>query len=129
MKGFLIVCFVLAGLSCSKKSSPAKTAESFDSFYTQFHEDIDFQLKRTKFPLEGGYIDVEGKTPWKESDWEMHKEKVTEINEPNYDTEIIRKEDVVIDKVKLRDAGFYTERRFELIDGKWYLVYYESVNL
>lgn len=129
MKRVLIICMVLGVLSCAKKSTPNKTAESFESFYTQFHDDPDFQMERIQFPLEGGYIDIEGKTAWSKSDWETHKEKITDINEPDYDTEIIKKEDVVIDKVKLRDSGFYVERKFKLIDGKWYLVYYESVNL
>ncbi|MEQ9300354.1 MAG: hypothetical protein RIF33_17405, partial [Cyclobacteriaceae bacterium] len=71
----------------------------------------------------------QGTRDWDRSSWEMHRGKVTEITESNYDTEIIRKDDEFIDKVQLRDAGFSIERRFERIKGRWYLVYYEKVDL
>lgn len=120
--------FLLLLSACNKKLFK-KAPENFDAFYEQFHEDSAFQMKRITFPLEGRYVDIEGEKKWSRQDWEMHRQKVTAISEPDYDTEIIRKDDVVIDKVKLKDSGFYVERRFELKKGKWYLVYYESVNL
>ncbi|MEQ8473386.1 MAG: hypothetical protein RIC35_19470 [Marinoscillum sp.] len=129
---FRLLSFALLltlAVSCSKKISTSKVAESFDEFYDRFHEDVDFQLKRIKFPLEGEYVSIEGGEPWTKADWEPHLEKVTDISDPDYDTEIIRKEKEVIDKVELRDSGFSIERRFELIEGSWYLVYYQTVNL
>lgn len=124
-----VMITVLVAPSCTKRSAPSKTIENFDVFYTKFHEDLSFQLERVRFPLEGHYIDVEGDQAWDKAQWEMHRQKVTDITEPDYDTEIIKEEDAVTDRVKIRDSGFYTERRFELQNGKWYLVYYESVNL
>ncbi len=115
--------------ACQKKITIAPVDEDFDAFYDRFHEEEDFQLDRLAFPLEGNLTDDRGTREWDRSSWEMHRGKVTEITESNYDTEIIRKEDEFIDKVQLRDAGFFVERRFERIKGRWYLVYYEKVDL
>ncbi|MEQ9304522.1 MAG: hypothetical protein RJQ14_11480 [Marinoscillum sp.] len=116
-------------MSCSKKLSTNRVDESFDEFYERFHEDEDFQIQRVRFPLEGEYVSIEGGEPWTKEDWEPHVQKVTDISDPDYDTEIIKKEQEVIDKVQLRDSGFSIERKFRLIEGKWFLVYYQTVNL
>lgn len=127
-KIFLLATIImLAG--CSKKLTTSKIDEPFDEFYDRFHEDIDFQMERIKFPLEGENVSLDGGEPWTKDDWEPHLQKVTEISDPDYDTEIIRNDKEVTDKVQLRDSGFSIERKFELINGKWYLVYYETVNL
>ncbi|MEQ8715929.1 MAG: DUF4348 domain-containing protein [Cyclobacteriaceae bacterium] len=115
--------------ACQKKITIAPVDEDFDAFYDRFHEEEDFQLDRVAFPLEGNLTDGQGTHEWDRANWEMHRGKVTEITESNYDTEIIRKEDEFIDKVQLRDAGFSVERRFERIKGRWYLVFYEKVDL
>jgi hypothetical protein len=115
--------------ACQKKITIAPIDEDFDAFYDRFHEEEDFQLDRVAFPLEGNLTDDQGTHQWERASWEMHKGKVTEITESNYDTEIVRKEGEFIDKVKLRDSGFFIERRFERIKGRWYLVYYEKVDL
>ncbi|WP_421875448.1 DUF4348 domain-containing protein [Marinoscillum sp.] len=130
MKRTYLTCFILFLLvGCSKKLNTSRVDESFDEFYDQFHQDVDFQLSRVQFPLEGEYVDLDGEKPWRKEEWEPHVQKVTDISDPEYDTEIIRKETVVIDKVWLRDSGFSIERRFEKLDGKWYLVYYQTINL
>lgn len=130
MKNLAIyVAAILILASCSKKVTISKVDEPFDSFYTQFHEDVDFQLSRIQFPLEGELVNIDGGEPWIKEEWEPHVQKVTDITDPEYDTEIIRTEELVTDKVWLRDAGFSVERRFQKIDGKWYLVYYQTVNL
>lgn len=124
----LLVLLLILSLSACNKNF-LRSPEDFEAFYEKFHQDETFQKERIKFPLKGRYVDVTGEQPWSETEWEMHLQKVTDIAEPDYDTEIIKKEDLVIDKVKLRDSGFYSERRFRLIKGKWYLVYFETVNL
>lgn len=127
-----VVCYVLLALifaSCSKKISINKVDESFDEFYDLFHGDKEFQLSRVRFPLEGAYISDTGKEEWSKESWEPHLQKVTDISDPEYDTSISRKDHVVEDKVWLRDSGFSIDRRFEKIKGKWYLVYYQTVNL
>ena len=123
----LTILFLIS--SCKKTINTSRVDESFDSFYDRFHEDPDFQISRVSFPLEGEYVTIEGGEPWTREEWELHKQKVTDISDPEYDTEINRKDTEVIDKVWLRDSGFSIERRFQKINGKWYLVYYESVNL
>lgn len=129
MKRISLLAVALIALACSRNLSIFRSAERFDTFYDKFHSDIGFQLERVRFPLEGTYEDATGVTRWDKSNWVMHQQKVTEITEPDYDTEIIRKESLVIDKVSLRGAGYNSERRFELIKGRWYLVYYDSSNL
>lgn len=116
-------------VGCSKKLGTSRVPEQFDEFYDRFHEDLAFQKSRVKFPLEGEYVGADGAKDWKSESWEMHRQKVTDISDPNYDTEIIRKEEEVIDKVQLRDAGLSIERRFQRLDGQWYLVYYKTVDL
>lgn len=134
MEGYLkyllslaIAATVLSG--CQKKIGIASVDEDFDVFYDRFHAESDFQLDRVVFPLEGTLIDDQGTHQWNRGDWEMHRGKVTEITAAGYDTEIIRKEAEFIDKVTLRDSGFFIERRFQRIKGRWYLVYYDKVDL
>ena len=121
-------CLVFLAIGCSKKLTTSRV-EQFDVFYDQFHSDAQFQLERVSFPLEGKYEGPEGFIEWDQQNWETHQQKVSEISDPNYDTELRRIDDVMIEKVQLRGGGYYSERRFQLIDGKWYLVYYETVNL
>lgn len=120
---------VMIMASCSKKVAISKIDEPFDAFYDQFHSDAEFQLSRVQFPLEGELVSIDGGEPWTKEDWEPHLQKVTEISDPDYDTELVKKDNEVIDKVWLRDSGFSIERRFQKIKGKWYLVYYQTVNL
>lgn len=126
---YYFIILILLVVSCKTQVSTSGIGEDFDVFYDRFHQDRQFQMERVQFPLEGRNVDADGERSWTRDTWEMHKQKVTAISEPGYDTEIIRKQNEVTDKVKLRDSGFYAERHFEKIRGKWYLVYYESVNL
>ena len=118
----------LLAIGCSKKLTTSRV-EQFDAFYDQFHTDAQFQLDRVSFPLEGKYEGPEGSIDWNKQNWEIHRQKVSEISDPNLNTELRRIDDVMIEKVQLRGGGYYAERRFQLIDGKWYLVYYETINL
>lgn len=127
---YLVCIALVAALSgCSKRTLIASEEESFEQFYISFHEDESFQLSRVKFPLEGKLYSLEGSQSWSKKDWIPHVQKVTDITDPDYDTNIIRKELEVIDKVRLRETGFSIERRFQKIKGKWYLVYYQTINL
>ncbi len=127
---YLVYIALVAALSgCSKRTLIASEEESFEQFYISFHEDESFQLSRVKFPLEGKLYSLEGSQSWSKKDWIPHVQKVTDITDPDYDTNIIRKELEVIDKVRLRETGFSIERRFQKIKGKWYLVYYQTINL
>jgi hypothetical protein len=131
LKHYILPLLILVvGLnSCQKKLAISAVDEDFDTFYARVHDELDFQLDRGIFPLEGTLTDDSGTHEWSRDGWEMHRGKVTEITASNYDTEIIRKDNEFIDRVKLRDSGFYIERKFERRKGKWYLVYYEKVDL
>lgn len=129
MKKLHLLLLIALAFSCSKKISTGRVAEDYDSFYDRFHADNSFQLERIKFPLEGAYEDASGTVVWDTSNWIFQEEKLTEIRLPDYDTEIIREDDQVIEKIKLRGAGYESERRFQLIDGKWFLVYFDTTNL
>ncbi len=115
--------------ACQKNISVTEAPEDFDVFYDKFHQDQGFQMERVRFPLEGTLTDDEGEKNWERENWQMHRAKVTDITTPNYDTEIIRKENEVIDRVKLRDSGFFMQRKFRRIDGEWFLTFYEKVDL
>lgn len=133
MKNFYqwsILCLIAALLAgCAKHITTSRTSEVFEEFYDRFHADERFQLDRVKFPLAGEYEGPEGSQPWVKSAWEPHKQKVSEISDPQYITDIVKTEGEVIEKVQEDGGGFYSERRFQLIDGKWYLVFYDTVNL
>ena len=126
--GFALILLLVGSFACSSKILNGK-AEDFDTFYNRFHSDPQFQLDRVKFPLDGSYEDEAGQVVWSKSNWQMHRQKVTDISEPNYDTEIIRKKTEVTDKVQLRGAGYYSIRKFQLVDGRWYLVFYDAADL
>jgi hypothetical protein len=129
MKRVSLLLVVVLVLSCSKKLSIGRIAEDYDTFYNQFHADKTFQLDRVKFPLNGSYEDATGTLVWNQSNWIFQQEKMSEITLPNYDVQVTKTEDQVVETIKLRGSGYESERRFQLIDGKWYLVYYDTTNL
>lgn len=132
MKGIRILSIAMGmalAVGCSKNLTTSRSVEPFDVFYDRFHTDYSFQRERVVFPLGGAYEGPEGEEQWSLGQWEPHKQKVTEITDPQYDTEIIRTDTEVIERVQEDGGGFYSERRFQLRDKQWYLVYYATVNL
>ena len=115
LQGKLLLLIILMGTlsSCGifqkgGKRSLTKT-ESFDAFYSRFHQDPEFQYSRLKFPL--------------------MKVRIFDIKDPAYETEYKQTANSFYQKFWGKDSGFFAEYRFELIKGKWYLVYAKDVNL
>jgi hypothetical protein len=141
----LICCVAIVGCkstSTTKKTptdgnSSATTAvapkkkskvENFDKFYDRFHTDSTFQLSRIKFPLQGGYHTLDNSSKWTPQNWHMMKTRVYDVDKNKYRATYSKTETTFTQKVWIDSAGLFTECRFELIDGKWFLVYMNDEN-
>lgn len=103
--------------------------EDFHKFYDRFHEDIDFQRSRVKFPLGGLMIDNDNEMKWTPENYPLMKVKIYDIDEHTYNVSFQLTEDTFIQKVSLKNSGLFAEYRFERIKDKWYLVYIMDQNL
>ena len=107
-----------------------KTAiEDFDAFYDKFHSDSIFQMSRIKFPLTGFLVDGLKQEKWNEKNWSALKTKVYDVDTTLYRTDYIKTYKSFIEKVWIKDSGFFVEYRFKVIKRKWYLVYAMDQNL
>lgn len=133
VKLMLLTILVMTLSSCGifKKGGKKQFSkkETFDVFYTRFHQDVDFQYSRLKFPLQGQHVDGDGETTWTRDNWVPMKVRIFDINDPAYETEYKQTSTSFYQKFWGKDSGFFAEYRFELIKGKWYLVYAKDVNL
>lgn len=88
-------------------------------------------MSRIKFPIGGKKIDGwETKEVWSTKNWEMLKSPVSRKNEfKEYQHNLIYSDTLVTEKYWIRDSGFSTEVRVRIVDGKWFLVYFNDVNL
>jgi len=110
--------------------SENKTAiEDFEAFYDKFHSDSIFQMSRIKFPLKGFMVDGLEQENWKKKNWSTLKTKVYDIDTTMYMTDYIKTYKSFIEKVWIKDSGFFVEYRFKVIRRKWYLVYAVDQNL
>lgn len=126
--GLVLVFSILLGLLF--KSISSNYSENFEEFNRQFHSDSIFQLSRINFPIEGKLIEGFDKQNWTSKNWELMKIPVSEKSSlRNYKHSVRKTEDFVIEKFWIDNSGFHFERRFKKIDGKWFLIYYNDVNL
>ena len=126
---FLAILLIFIFWGCnSRKISLLKSRESFTEFNEKFHQDSKFQISRVDFPIKGYFTDGDNKKEWTKENWIMHKTPVGETEMGEYKVEVIREEDLVIEKIWIEASEFYHERRFKLIKGKWYLVYFKDMN-
>lgn len=136
MKNIIFIVIILT-FSCREtlkteqedKGQELNESENFYNFYKNFHQDSLFQMSRISFPLPGINTDemtVEDTTYyWHQHKWIMHHE----VNESQFKIERDVSDILVTEKILTEDPGFFIERKFESIDGKWFLTYYASVNL
>ena len=140
----LICCVVIAG--CKSSSNTQKTpepngkssettvsrkkskVENFDKFYDRFHTDSAFQMSRIKFPLGGGYHTVDNSTKWTAENWHLMTTRVYDVDKNKYKATYSKTETTFTQKVWIDSAGLFVECRFELVDGKWFLVYMNDEN-
>jgi hypothetical protein len=142
----LMVLFsAIAFCSCSSKkpSNPAINApaavtgtvykengESFDRFNQRFHADSNFQLSRISFPIGGKFVDDLQSRLWTPDNWEILTTPVSPVTDTTqYKHSLVRTDSFVTETFWIDQSGFKVERRFALKDGKWYLVYYDDINL
>lgn len=119
--------------STSRKS--IAISESFEEFYEKFHSDSSFQMNRIKFPLKGYNYD-ETYSPiseidysnyeWKKSEWEIHSKPIAS---DSLKVERIVKKEEVEEVITIPNSGTEIVRKFTLIDGKWFLVFYGNQTL
>ncbi len=142
----LICCAAIAG--CKPTSTTQKTPESggkatttveksrkkksktedFDKFYDRFHADSAFQMSRIKFPLGGGYHTVDNSTKWTPQNWHLMTTRVYDVDKSKYRATYSKTETSFTQKIWINQAGLFVECRFELVDGKWFLVYMNDEN-
>jgi hypothetical protein len=105
-------------------------AESFDSFNTKFHTDSSFQISRIPFPIDGQCVNDVENARWSKNNWEFLKTPValdTDTTECRHS--LVMSDSMVTEKFWIDQSGFKVERRFKLKSGKWFLVYYDDINM
>ncbi len=118
----------------NKKEPTAKTKsikyEKYDAFYNRFHKDSLFQMSRVNFPIGGYYLDTVGEEQkWNETNWIMHRSKIQEADTSIYKISIESATTVKKEKLFIEGGGFKIERKFQLLNGKWHLIFYSDENL
>ena len=141
----LFSAFVISSCSNKKQINPSIDApaavtaiaykddgrtESFDKFNARFHNDSSFQVSRVEFPIGGKYVDDLVSRIWSADTWEILITPVSAITDTTqYKHSLVRTHSFVTEKFWIDQSGFKVERRFALKGGKWYLVYYDDINL
>ena len=120
------------GASTDNISKPAKKElpESFDEFNKKFHSDSLFQVSRVDFPIEGKHVFGFEQNNWTRKNWQFQVIPVgekTEIEE--YQHSLIKTDTLITERFWIPDSGFEVERQFKLIHNKWFLIYYNDINL
>lgn len=148
---YSLILFILLQFSCNKTSKEftkpdrKKTetqetsikltkhtvpSESFDSFYNKFHKDSLFQLSRVTFPLKGYAMDTsENIMVWKKENWIMHKNTTQEMDTSIFKVETEKSPHLYKEKIYIEGGGYSSERVFQKVNGKWYLVQFFDQNL
>jgi hypothetical protein len=117
-------------VDATNKSVFTDTTESFETFNERFHRDSVFQLSRIAFPIGGHFAEGENSHEWTAGNWELLKEPVREtINAKEYEHNLQKTDTTVIEKYWIENSGFKVERRFKKIGSKWFLTYYDDINL
>ena len=135
----IIALLLFSGLifSCSseKKQNESQDIEpdSFEAFYTRFHEDTAFQMSRITFPLAGipAFADSASmygdNYRWQKENWVYHR--ITDSLQQNFEREFIQLSDeVIIEYMTHKNAGIGMERRFGYLGDGWNLIYYAGMN-
>lgn len=127
----LCILLLLVFISCQKTETKTVVSnpENFEAFNKQFHSDSLFQLSRVAFPIKGWHIDGTNRSKWTKETWEMHKTPVQDKSPyPEYNHNLTITDSLITEKLWLKESGFDFERRFKLIDNKWFLVYCKDIN-
>ncbi len=104
----------------AKTTDTNTTPEDFDVFYERFHIDSSFQMSRLRFPLKGT---DEFAKEWTPKNWALLKGKIFDVDTAMFKVDFKKTDTEFMQKAWINSSGFMTECKFELIEGKWYLVY------
>ena len=142
---FVFVVFVI-GCTTQHKVSKKEMNKSFEEFSKRFYTDSLFQMRSIKFPLKGLHnVEVPITTKnavgdsiislWKNKDWRMLTNKYFPNNETKaviesttYLRKIQIKANTVTIKTFIENSGFCDTEKYELKNGKWFLVNFSSMN-
>lgn len=128
LKLVFVRILLIASILCLSDCKVRKEEENFETFYQKFHSDSSFQYDRIKFPLRGINTDSSDDTTgyyWGRENWVLHR-----LADPSKVKVVAAKSDTLVrEKITTDDPGFYFEREFRRIEGKWYLTYYADINL
>lgn len=102
--------------------------ENFTSFYTEFNADVDFQMSRIDFPIEGYRENLEGKKEWNSSNWIPHRAEVSTVDKNEYSIMVDRQEDHYKEIIESKFSNLYFSRTFVKKEGKWFLVACVDIN-
>ena len=116
--------------SATEAAAPKKSAkaEDFDKFYDRFHTDSLFQISRVKFPIEGFCVSSDTIAKWSTKNWLMIRTRIYDVDKTQYKVSYNKTDKTFTERVWIENAGLVTECRFELIGGKWWLVYLQDEN-
>src|SRR5690554_3939090 len=99
------------GIFNKKKGIQTSTdkKETFENFYSQFHDNITFQRKRIAFPdrkiksvptLTGFNDEGMGRVSWNSGNWIPHKAEMSSVDQNLYDVDIIQEKNKVIETLQ-----------------------------
>lgn len=119
----------------STSENNIEITERFEEFYEKFHSDSSFQMSRIKFPLKGYNYD-ETYSPiseidfsnyeWQRDEWDIHSKP---IESDSLKVEFIVEKGKVEEVITIPNSGTEIVRRFSLMNGKWFLVFYGNQTL
>jgi len=122
----ILCCFLLTNCSSTRQ---LKSEESFDIFYQKFHQDSLFQVSRLQDPMQGVVIEGKAIQKWGDRPWIMHKAGKGSLDPEIFKVEQERVGNKLIERIYEPGSVLYNERHFELINKKWFLVYYLNIFL
>lgn len=104
--------------------------ESFDEFNKRFHSDSLFQVSRVDFPIEGKHVAGFEQYNWTRKNWQFLAIPVAEKTEiGEYQHSLVKTDTLITERFWIDNSGFEVERQFKLIKNKWFLIYYNDINL
>jgi|SRR5215467_3947331 len=119
-----------ASKSQGKTRNKKDTMERFQTFNVKFHNDSSFQISRVAFPIGGKFVDGTTQHGWSKQNWKMLKNPVGyNIDTTQYKYLLNKTDSSVVEKFWINQSGFNIERRFKLKNNKWYLTFFNDVNL
>lgn len=107
-----------------------EAAEDYATFYSRFHSDSLFQMSRIKFPIDGYFSNGAGdEVNWTPSNWIIHRLHIHDADTSVYTVKLTGTATLKKEVLYIEGSGFKIERKFQNINGKWYLVGYIDENL